>query len=322
MKHPVLTVDIRRNGVAESIQYVHGVLVDAGGVAEVWGDAEAVIFPRSTLKPVQALPLLESGATAQFKLSPAELALACASHNGEDEHVALARGWLSRLNLKESDLECGAHWPYHKGSEHALAGAHQKPCNLHNNCSGKHLGMMTACLHLNLPIEGYVLPAHPLQQSILRTFAELAEYPLPKMTIGIDGCSAPNPALPLQHVARAFFNLMQRDSGMQLLQAMAQNPFFVAGNDRFDTKLMQAAGGALVSKIGAEGSLLIINLPEKSVLYLKAEDGQGRASYVAAGKILQDLGWLKDDNAVADYTCPVLKNWRGIETGDIVLRLT
>ncbi len=314
-----IVIDIRRNGVAESMHRVHGIALDHNGILGSWGDTGSVIYPRSTLKPVQALPLIETGAAAKFALSPQEIALSCASHNGEDAHVALARAWMQRASLKEADFECGSHWPYQRDAEHALCASGQKPCSLHNNCSGKHLGMLTACLHNGWETLGYTRQDHPLQRRILETFAELSGFSLQKTVVGIDGCSAPNPALPLENIARGFLNLMKLESGMTLLSAMTQNPFFVAGTDRFDTKVMEASGGKLVCKIGAEGSVVIFNLENKNVLYLKCEDGNTRATHTAAAFVMAQMKWLASD-AITEYARPVTKNWRGIFTGDIVVR--
>lgn len=313
-------IDVKRKGVVESSHIVNGLAVDKSGVVAAWGDVKAPTYPRSTLKPIQALPLIETGTAERAKLSASELSLACASHNAEEGHVSLARTWMTREGLTENDFECGGHWPYDKPSEHAMVLAGQKPCGLHNNCSGKHLGMLTCCVRNGWQTAGYTHPDHPLQQLIFKNYADLAEFPREKMVMGIDGCSAPNPALPMENVAVGFCNLMERDAGNRLLDAMGQHPFYVAGTGVFDTDLMIATRGAIVAKLGAEGTCVMFNRAKKSVIFLKAADGNLRSTYVAAGKALLDLGWLQNDDAVAKYTRPVVKNWRGIETGDISVR--
>ncbi len=316
-----ITVDIRRAELVESHHEVHGMALDGSGtVIAAWGDTNLVTFPRSAIKPLQALPLLTTGAATAFKLSDTELAIACASHGGQPEHLAVVRAWLNKLDLTESDLECGHHWPSHKASEQALCAQHLKPGNLHNNCSGKHLGMMTVCLHMGWPVAGYTDLTHPLQQMIFDRFAPFADLTRDAVTLGIDGCSAPSPALPLHNIARAFYHFAQDADGRHLLTNMAAHPFYVAGDKRFDTALMQAFPGRFAAKAGAEGNQVIIDLHSGAVLYLKAQDGQTRAVQAAAGHALRQLRWIDDDAALADYTRPVQKNWRGIVAGDIIVR--
>lgn len=317
---PPLSIEVRRNCVAESIHRVHALVADRdGGITHTWGDAGLVTYPRSSLKPVQALPLIETGAAKRFGLCAKEIAFAASSHNAEPEHIALGKEWLEKTGLRESDLECGAHWPHHRADEHALCRNGQNPGNLHNNCSGKHLGMLSVCLHMDWPLEGYTSPGHPLQRLIFANLAELSGYAREKTVLGIDGCSAPTPALPLANIARAFSALLRREAGKEIIAAMGGHPFFVAGNGRFDTALMEASKGELVTKAGAEGNIVILHPRSGRVAYLKCEDGQGRASQVAAGVLLEDLGLMTAEvrEAVAPYTHPVLKNWRGIAVGDI-----
>lgn len=313
-----ITVEVRRAGLCESLHAVHAVAVDAAGkTVAAWGDTTLVTFPRSAIKPFQALPLLETGAAAAFRLSDTELALACASHGGQPEHVAVARAWLNRLDLAEKDLECGHHWPSHKGSEQALCRGGQQPCNLHNNCSGKHLGMMTVCLHRGWDVAGYTQPDHPLQKMIFEKFAGFAG--LTDIPLGIDGCSAPSPALPLENIARAFAALARDENGRRLFDTMAAHPFYIAGDKRFDTALMHAFPARFAAKTGAEGNQVVVNLDTGGVLYLKAADGQTRAALAAAGHAMKQLGWIENDEAVAAFTRPVQKNWRGTVTGDIAV---
>lgn len=315
-----LIINVRRNGVTESIHRVHALVVKNGKLIQVQGDAGFITYPRSSLKPVQALPLIETGAAEKFNLTSKEVAFASASHNAEPNHIALAQGWLQKTGLKESDLECGAHWPHHRQDEHALACAGGKPGNLHNNCSGKHLGMLTVCLHNNWPLKGYTDPEHPLQRLIFANLAELSGFAQDKMPLGIDGCSAPNPALPLENIAKAFHAFLQRPAGQRILAAMGEHPFYVAGRDRFDTTLMAASRGKIISKVGAEGNIVILFSDSGLVIYLKCEDGNARAAQVAAGVMLEKMNVLTEEisTALAEYTRPVLRNWRNIVTGDIL----
>ncbi len=319
--NPPLTVDVTRGSAVESRHRVNAVLMDGrGNIKAVYGDAQRLTFPRSSLKPLQTIALLESGAADAFAVSENEIALASASHNGEAIHTVPVKSWLARLGLDETALECGGHAPY---------GA---PCQLpfsalHNNCSGKHTGMLTLALFLKAPIVGYTNPEHPVQQMILSTLTEMCGAKLTPACCGIDGCSAPNPAMPLENLARGFSAFMQQqnspsgkrgDACRRIFQAMARHPDLVGGTEgRLDTVLMRAAQGKIVSKTGAEGTYIAILPEHDTVLALKTEDGAARAGQAALYGLFEKHKLA--DSAVLDamrpLALPVLKNWRGLETG-------
>jgi L-asparaginase II len=307
-----LTIEITRGFAIESTHQVHAVLVNGSGRALAsYGDAERLTFPRSTLKPLQAIALVESGAADAFALSEEELALACASHTGEERHVAVVERWLSRLGLDASALECGAHPPYSAPSAPATP--------LHNNCSGKHAGMLTLALFLKAPIAGYTQPDHPVQHLILLTIGKMAGVALPPACCGIDGCSAPNPAMPLEALARGFATFMAGEipACQRLFKAMTTHPNLVGGTGRLDTVMMQAAGGTLLSKTGAEGTYIALSPAHDTALVLKAEDGSSRAAHAALFALLERHGLAAENvlDAIRSLCLPVLKNWRGLEIG-------
>lgn len=321
MKHPPpLTVEVIRGPAVESRHAVHAVLMNGRGeITATFGDAKRPTFPRSSIKPLQALALVETGAADAFNLSEAELALACASHSGEEKHTAAVAGWLGRLGLDFSCLECGAHAPYAFSS--APAGV------LCNNCSGKHAGMVTLSLFMKTPYMGYTYTGHPVQQAILRTIGEMCGIKINPLSCGIDGCSAPNPLLPLKNIARGFAALMNpqglppaRAAACQrLLRAMMAHPDLVGGTGRLDTVLMGAANGKIMSKTGAEGVYASVVPERDTVIVLKAEDGTARASHMALYALLEKYRLADPEvlEAVRPLALPPQKNWRGLETGAI-----
>jgi len=237
-------------------------VVDAHGrlIASA-GDPGLTTFLRSSAKPFQLLPLVESGAADRFGFSERELALMAASHNGEEFHVQAVTGILSRLGLDENALQCGVHPPSYPPAAHALENAGRKPNPLHNNCSGKHSGMLAQCLDRGLPIENYLDPQHPIQVTIKQTLAELAGVSPDSIDTATDGCSVPTFALPLSASALAFARLAdpselaepRRTALRRIAAAMLAHPDMVAGTRRLDTDVMRACQGRVVVKGGAEG---------------------------------------------------------------------
>lgn len=314
-----LTVAVTRgDNIIESRHAVHAVVMSGDKkIIAAYGDAQRLTFTRSTLKPLQAIALLESGAAAAAQLSDAEIALACASHNGEALHVEGVGAWLTRLNFSEDDLACGAHAPYGNpaGDVRALA----------NNCSGKHAGMLTLAQHLGASTKGYTDIDHPVQKSILDTIGQFCGETLQAGCCGTDGCSAPNPAMPLASLAAGFATFMRPETlgfarGIacrHIYQAMVDHPMHVAGTKRLDTVLMQAAQGKILCKIGAEGTYIAVIPDRDTVIALKTEDGAGRAGQAALAALLQkhDLCDEVVYDAVKPVALPDIKNWRGMITG-------
>ena len=317
--HPM--AELWRGGRVESVHLGHAVVVGADGqVAESWGDPAAVIFPRSSCKMLQALPLLETGAGAA--LSERQVALACASHQGAAIHTDMVARWLADLGMSEADLRCGSHWPADTDARDGLIRAGDQPCQIHNNCSGKHAGFLTLNRHLGGDPE-YVDPAHPVQKAALAAFEEVTGETSPGY--GIDGCSAPNFATSVEGLARAmaaFATATETDARgramVRLRGAMAAHPELVAGEGRACTELMRAMGGRVAIKTGAEAVFVAI-VPEKQVgIALKIVDGGTRAAELAIAALLVRLGVLDRDHPATRARLDVVqRNWRGLETGSL-----
>jgi L-asparaginase II len=319
-------VELWRGGLLESAHSGHAVICDAAGeVIEAWGDPAAMIFPRSSCKMIQALPLIESGAADAAGLTAAQLALSCASHQGAALHTGMVTRWLADLGLGESDLRCGSHWPYDVPEHDRLVLAHEKPCQIHNNCSGKHAGFLTLTQHLRAGPD-YVDPDHPIQRAIRAATEEVTEETSPGY--GIDGCSAPNFATTLHGLARAMGRFAgASDAGdarqramHRLTRAMASYPDLVAGEGRACTELMRAMGGRVAIKTGAEAVFVAILPDQQRGIAVKIADGNSRASEAVIAALLVRLGALDADHpATRKRLNAVQTNWRGTETG--VLRL-
>ena len=319
-------IELWRGGILEGWHNGHAVVCDEKGeIIEAWGDPEAIIFPRSSCKMIQALPLLESGAAARAGLSDAQLALACASHNGAALHVGMVADWLKAEGLGEADLRCGAHVPYDETERDRLTCAHEKPCQMHNNCSGKHAGFLTLARHLKAGPE-YVEIDHPVQRAIRAATDEVTGLESPGY--GIDGCSAPNFATSVHGLARAMGYFAAAPEGgsardraaHRLTRAMAANPVQVAGEGRACTALMRAMGGRVAVKTGAEAVYVAILPEQKRGVALKIVDGATRASEAAITALLVRLGALEAGHPVVGrYLSGAQKNWRGIETGELRL---
>lgn len=325
MKNAQAMVELWRGGRLESSHAGHAVIWGDGGEFESWGDPATVIFPRSSCKMIQALPLVESGAADAAGLTDRQLALSCASHQGAALHVEATGRWLSGLGLSESDLRCGSHEPYDRDERNRLICAGDSPCQLHNNCSGKHCGFLTASRHMKAGPE-YVEVDHPLQRAIRQATEEVTGETV--AGYGIDGCSAPNFAMSLAGLARAMQRFAAaRDTGdsrqramVRLRMAMAAYPEMVAGEGRACTELMRAMGGKVAIKTGAEAVFVAMLPDQKLGIALKIVDGGTRAAEAAVVSILVRLGVLEPDHPMAQKRLPaVQRNWRGLETGELRL---
>ena len=321
MVKAVPMVELWRGDLLESVHLGHAVICDAKGIVAAWGDPDAVIYPRSSCKMLQALPLIESGAASAHGLTDAQLALACASHMGAHLHVEMATRWVTDLGLGESDLRCGAHAPDDRDERDRLIRAGENPCQFHNNCSGKHAGFLTVTRHLKAGPE-YLELDHPLQRAIRAAHEDLTGCASPGH--GIDGCSAPNFATSVQGLARAMASFaVARDHGMvreramhRLTRAMAAYPELIAGEGAACTELMRAMDGKVAIKYGAEAVYVAI-LPELGLgMALKIVDGGKRASETAIAALLVRAGVLPAAHpATRRRLNAVQRNWRGIETG-------
>jgi len=330
--NPVL-VEALRGTALESAHRGAVAIVDAdGGTVLALGDTARAVFPRSAVKLLQALPLVASGAADALGLTDAELAIACASHNGEPAHVATARGMLAKAGLDAGALECGTHWPGLDAAGRELAAHGEAPTALHNNCSGKHAGFLClACaMHgrdgLRAFSRGYVEPGHAVMREVTAALQAAIGTDLAQAPAGTDGCSIPTFAIPLANLALAFARVATGQglsseharAAQRLRRAIARAPFMVAGTGRFDTRVMEALGERVCFKVGAEG-VYCAALPERGWgVAIKMDDGNtSRACEVALAGLLRRLLPPADaDEAVLGPMSDVLlRNWNGLEVG-------
>lgn len=328
---PKILAKVIRGDTVESVHRGHLIVMDGRGetVAAI-GDPKAVTFFRSASKAFQAMPCITSGAADAFAFSDEEIALACASHSGEPRHVRIASLMLERAGLNEAHLHCGSHLPFSEKESERMLRLGEYATQLHNNCSGKHAAMLAFAKHTGADISTYELLENPVQQAILETVARFCEVPAAAIKLGIDGCVAPNFALPLDAMAKSFVNLIRpesfdettRSACARIVSAMTTFPELIGGNERLDTMLMQAAPGRIISKVGADGVWLCGVLPSENhpnglAVALKIEDGDDhRARPVVAVAVLKQLGLLPPD-ALPELAPMPLKNRRG----DIVGRV-
>ncbi|MCB1509217.1 MAG: asparaginase [Hyphomicrobiaceae bacterium] len=327
----IALVEVTRGPAVESLH--HGALVVMDGEGRTvlaLGDVERVLFPRSCVKILQALPLVESGIADKLGLSPSELCLCCASHNGEERHRAGALSLLRKVGLGEDDLECGTQWPAREADVAALHRAGDKPGRIYNNCSGKHAGFVCMACESGWDPKGYSGIDHPLQQRLARVMSEVTGAPHDARNAAIDGCSIPTYAIALTALARGFARIAS-GSGLdatrsaaarRLMAACQSDPFMIAGTERFCTRAMEAYGDRIFVKTGAEG-VFCAALPTLGLgVALKARDGTTRAAEAAmAGVIAALLG------ASTPQEAAVLDNFRnapvtdrtGVRAGTIAL---
>jgi len=320
-------VELWRGGLPENRHAGHAVIWGPGGIEAAWGDPGAVILPRSSSKMIQALPLVETGVAGVLGLTDAQLALACASHQGAARHVRLAGDWLAAIGLGESDLRCGVHEPHDRDERDRLIRAGQDPCQLHNNCSGKHCGFLSLTRHLKAGPE-YVELDHPLQVMIRQTTEEVAGEAVAGW--GIDGCSAPSFAVTVAGLARAMAGFAAATAATEageagdarsramhrLTRAMARHPELVAGEGRACTELMRAMGGRVALKTGAEAVFVAILPDQRRGIALKIADGGTRGAEAAITALLVRAGVLAAEHPAALRRLGgPLTNWRGRTTG-------
>lgn len=311
--------EIWRGPFLESVHSGHAVICDdTGQIVQSWGDPGLIVLPRSSSKMIQALPLVQSGAADKAGLGTEQLALACASHQGAAIHTDRVGVWLDTLGLQDDDFRCGPQDPDDRDAHEDLIRAHQSPCRIHNNCSGKHAGFLTLNKHLGGGAD-YVDPSHPVQQACLAAFEDTTKETSPGY--GIDGCSAPNHACSLHGMGRAMAHFAAAPDGSaeaQLHQAMRLHPELVAGETRACTELMRAMDGKVALKTGAEGFFIAILPEQKRGIALKAACGTTRAAECAIAAILVKLGVLDANHpATLKRLNAPIHNRRGIVTGTL-----
>jgi L-asparaginase II len=321
MANPIL-IETTRGPLVES--WHRGALAIAapsGALALQLGEVERPVYPRSAVKALQALPLVETGAADRFGFTAAEIALACGSHAGTEKHAGLAAAMLVRAGLGTDDLHCGAHAPLGASAATALIAEGAAPTQLHNNCSGKHAGMLATAVHMHEPTDGYWEPGHPVQQRIKQGLEEISGVALGADVQGIDGCSVPNWAMPLSVLARTFARLAtgeglaraRREALARILAACWENPELVAGRGRADTVVMRALPRQVFMKTGAEG-VYCGAFPELGLGFaLKIDDGAKRAAAGTAMALVERF------YPAARGLMPhgPIKTWWGVEVGAI-----
>lgn len=323
MANPIL-VEITRGSLVESVH--RGTIAIANAEGEIvfaLGDVEALAYPRSSLKPIQALPLVESGAAEAFGLGDEDVALACASHSGEPMHTTRVAAWLERIGCTTSDLACGPHAVRYEPVWEAMVKRGEPATRLHNNCSGKHTGFLTVARHWDVAIAGYEHHDHPVQRAVAAALGELAGIE-GELAWGVDGCAAPNFALPLSGFARALAKLAdpaslsapRQDAARRIVRAMTRHPELVAGTGRACTILMRAARRRAAVKTGAEGYFAGI-VPESGLgIAIKIDDGAGRAAETAMAAVLDKLGLLGEDPAARGILNAPVTNTRNTIVGE------
>ncbi|NQW11286.1 MAG: asparaginase [Alphaproteobacteria bacterium] len=323
-----IAVEVTRGGMVESVHRVIAAVVDGAGHPVIaWGDVGRLVYGRSAIKPIQALPVIESGAAEAFGLDDAEVTLCCASHSGEPMHVDRVRAWLDRLGLGVEDLECGQQIPTHTGSAHAMIQAGVSPTRAHNNCSGKHSGMLTTARHLGEPTRGYIREDHPVQRRLRAVMAEMSGCDLTGVPTGYDGCGIPVFGAPLIGLATAMARFAdpsglsdgRRAAVQRIVAACAKNPLLIAGTGRFNSALLAETGEACLLKSGAEGVFAAAVRGQGLGICLKVDDGNGRAASAAMGAILRRLGVLDAAalERLADTLVAPVHNWEGRLVGHV-----
>lgn len=327
MTNPVL-VEVLRGAVVESLHRGAVAVCDGEGKL-VWelGDTARPVFPRSAVKAIQALPLVESGAADAYGFGDRELALACASHSGEPEHVETARSMLARAGLDEAALECGVHWPGNHTATIALARSGGVPNALHNNCSGKHAGFLCACRHSGVAHRGYVAAGHELQHMVRDAMEAVTGAAHDADHCGVDGCSIPTYAVPLRSFAAGFARMatgtglgpVRANAARRLLSACMAEPFMVSGTGCADERLMKAAPGRIFVKMGAEG-VYCAAIPELGLgIALKCDDGAIRAAEITIADVLAKLLAKDEDlagNLRGQAIQPILSR-NGVKVGEM-----
>ncbi|MBL4891616.1 MAG: asparaginase [Rhizobiaceae bacterium] len=323
-------VEVSRGKIVESIHSADMAISDAkGNLIAVFGDVEKAVFPRSAIKSFQALPMVEAGVDEQYGFADHHIALACSSHNGETIHVDGASEMLAKAGLETSDLECGAHFPELETDKAKLHIADQKPSALHNNCSGKHSGMLAFAKLQGFDTQNYVSREHPIQKEITAYLTNLMGVPHSESVCGIDGCSLPTYAVPLANIAKAAARFgsgegmgkERANAAQKIIHACCDHPMMVAGTDRVCTQIMEALGRKCFVKTGAEGVFLAI-IPELGIgLAIKVNDGARRASEVLVAQLIASILPMNDNERtqIEKIANPELKNWNKILVGGVAV---
>ncbi|HSN94129.1 MAG TPA: asparaginase [Anaerolineaceae bacterium] len=329
-------IALTRGGLVECLHFGALAVVDsAGTLLASLADPKLITYPRSSMKPFQVLPFVERGGPDFYNLTEEELAIMCASHAGTDRHVEVLKSIHEKVGLHEGNLQCGTHWP-EKETADAMKLRGEEPTPFRHNCSGKHTGMLAAAKMRNLSLNDYLEPEHPVQKSIRKAMAEMSGTLAKELLPGTDGCSAPVYALQLCNFASAVARLCdpdnlgteREDACRKITSAMIHYPFMIAGPHRLDTALMEVMQGKVISKGGAEGYQMIGIMPgalhprSRGIgIAFKFSDGDPnrRATHCLTVALMKAFGFEKEmeSEAFKEFSDPVLRNWRGLEVGEI-----
>jgi L-asparaginase II len=322
-------VNVTRGNLIESVHHGHIAVVDAkGNLLYYAGNPSEVVFARSSMKPIQTIPVVETGAAEHYEFSDADLSLCCASHNGEKMHTERALSILARAGLTETYLKCGTHPPRREERYIELIQKGTEIGPIYNNCSGKHAGMLVTAKHMNEQLENYYNLDHPVQQRLLSAVSEMTEYPKEKIEIGIDGCGVPVHGLPLERIAYGYARLAnpealpekRREAVKQVTKAMVNAPEMVGGTERFCSDFMRVGEGRFIGKVGAEAVYTIGDLETGLGIAIKIEDGNSRAVYPVAVEVLKQLDLLTENQIekLKNHYRPQLRNARKEVIGELV----
>lgn len=328
--NPIL-VEIYRNNVLESFHRgVVCIVNNAGEIVFSWGDVQQITYPRSAMKLLQVIPLIAGGGIEKFGFTLEEIAVMCGSHNAEAEHLRAINSILQKIGLDKNALHCGPQYPSSKRDANALIKADEKPHHIHNNCSGKHAGMLAACILNGWPTEDYINPNHPLQQEILRVCSLLYEYPADHMVIALDGCSAPIFSVPVYNQALGYKNLVANkhlDQSIQnacniIIEAVSKYPFMVAGTGRYCTDMMKITAPKIIGKTGAEGIFCLTFTEQQLGVCIKIDDGKMLPQYNVAQALIEASGLFTQEQLqpLHHYAETELKNFNKLVTGEIKVK--
>jgi L-asparaginase II len=322
----VKMAEVWRGNVVESIHFGAAAVANARGeIIEGWGDVDTVIYPRSALKPIQAIALMETGAAAALGLQPRHVALACASHHGEPFHIELIQSWLAHLGLGQDALMCGPDLPMDAASAAAvIRGGHSKQ-RVYHNCSGKHCGFLSVCVHRGWSVEDYDHIDHPSQQLYLDALSEIGAFDARALAFGVDGCTLPAAAMPLRIMAATMARFadariassVRRPCISQIHEAMRAYPEYVSGIDAPAVRIARATEGRVVVKTGAEG-FIVAYIPEQGLaVALKIADGDPRGRVPVLIALLERTGMISpaERDKLAESARPAILDSRGKQVG-------
>jgi L-asparaginase II len=328
--NPIL-VEVYRNTILESFHRgVVCVVNKDGDVIYREGDVNQICYPRSAMKLLQVLPLIENGGIEKFNFTLEEIAIMCGSHNAEPEHLRVVNSILSKIGLDKESLFCGPQYPSSKRDANALIKKDEKPHHIHNNCSGKHAGMLALCILLGVSTENYIDPTHPIQQLILNACSEMYEYSSEKMTVALDGCSAPIFSVPVYNQALSYknivhpiqFNTKRQAACKIIIEAISTYPFMVAGSKRYCTDMMKICAPKIIGKTGAEGIFNIGLTEERIGVCIKIDDGKMLPQYNVAQAFVESTNLFSKEKLtpLEHYRQEPLLNFNKFLTGEIIVR--